>query len=99
MGKTPAVPFVFVGYGIAIPGSGDGGFFSLFRLVPEIPIRTAYFILGVFRELTSGVRVWCNNKMFQYSWKRKTLLLLIHALSQELEISGDGGDFMWFEIF
>ena len=27
MGKTPAVPFVFVGYGIVIPGSGDGGFF------------------------------------------------------------------------
>ena len=87
MGKTPAVLFVFVGYGIVIPGSGDRGFLflSLFRLVPEIAICTVissqvYFENGALESwygIYSVVR--CNNKMLNTREKEKPCYFLSMA--------------------
>ena len=86
---------------MVILGSGDGGFFFLPssgyflkfpcpRLFhPRWISRTDLWSLGTVYTLWFGAITKC---WIQYSWKGKTLLLLIHGLSQELEISGDGGD-------
>ena len=113
MGKTPAVPFVFVGYDIVIPGSGNRGFsFSpssgLFLKLPFAQLvhlrcisRTDLWSLGTVYTLWFA---GCNNKMLNTREKEKPCYFLSMASprSWRFQVTGGGGDlkdFVGFEIF